>query len=152
MLSDKNVKFNQAGDGKKPLNEVVNITAYPRLLSLCKYVEVYICPKRMPQRTLIDLTENLLHQYFRKHRFEDMIRSEDSLNDKESFPEFVFEELSRREKQSGEAEFEKIKSYMNYDSKRKKNVIVAYDLLTIFLESFRNNQNEQPQKNEQEYS
>lgn len=82
--------------GKKPLNDVVNMAAYPRLLSLCKYVEVYVCPKRMPQRTLIDLTENLLHLYFRKHRFEEMIRSEESLLEKESFPEFVFEELCRR--------------------------------------------------------
>lgn len=58
------------------------MTAYPRLLSLCKYVEVYICPKRIPQRTLVDLTECLLHLYFRKHRFEEMLRSEESLNEK----------------------------------------------------------------------
>jgi hypothetical protein len=55
--------------GKKPLNDVVNMTVYPRLLSLCKYVEVYICPKRMSQKSLMDMTENLLHKYFKKHRF-----------------------------------------------------------------------------------
>jgi hypothetical protein len=56
--------------GKKPLNDVVNMNAYPRLLSLCKYIDVYICPKRMSQKSLMDITENLLHLYFKKHRFE----------------------------------------------------------------------------------
>jgi hypothetical protein len=42
--------------------------------------------------------------------------------------------------EQSESEFEKIKACMNYDSKRRKNVIAAYDLLTIFLESFRSNQ------------
>lgn len=52
------------------------------------------------------------------------------------------------------AEFEKIKVCMHYDSKRRKNVIAGYDLLTIFLESFRSNQKHLPEQEsaEEEHS
>lgn len=118
LLSDKNVKFDRESDGeykativvrdqniptltvtppkadhvsgKKPLSDIANMTSYPRLLSLCKYVEVYVFPKKLSQKGLIEQTEILLDQYFKTYNFEELIQSDRSLEEKESFPEFVY--------------------------------------------------------------
>lgn len=66
------------------------MTPYPRLLSLCKYVQVYVYPKRLSQKGLTETSEVLFDHYFKANNFEELIQSDRSLDDKESFPEFAY--------------------------------------------------------------
>jgi hypothetical protein len=49
-----------------------------------------VYPKRLSQKGLTETSEVLFDHYFKANNFEELIQSDRSLDDKESFPEFAY--------------------------------------------------------------